>query len=538
MPVSDAAHDASLLAIFREEFDEISARLEYVAVRIAASPEPADVDEAFRALHTLKGNCYAMGYEQMGRLVHAFEDVLRELKDDNRVGRDVGEVLLDVNDRLRRMVNDTALLAPDELLHRIRRLDERAPPPAPGRAEPPATDAAGRAGTIGSRPVAAAAQKQARDSLTIPVGVAELDALFSAVEGFRSRLLNAGETALARRAEELSRILLTVRKLPIERLATRLQRVALETARSLGRPARLVVNGQNQNADAAVVQDLTVVLPHMIRNAIDHGIESADERQRAGKPAEGMVRVSFAEEHGAFVVDIEDDGRGLSPDAIAASAVKRGLVSAEEVAQMSDEDRLRLSFRAGVSTSERVTEVSGRGIGLDVVAAVVQRHRGRVDIASQPGRGTRFELSFPVLFRWEEYLVVLLDHREVGLPVRYVREVVPDGVSDDAAAEPGVVSHRDETLPVLTLPELQPHQARVDGRPLVVLQVGERAAALPVDALGGFAATLVQALPGRNPPPCIAGLGQTAEGGILWGVDLEEVFREFESYRVKTPRNR
>jgi two-component system, chemotaxis family, sensor kinase CheA len=524
-------HDPSLLAVFRDELDDLAARLEQAGVALGRAWDDARIDEAFRALHTLKGNALSLGYAGMGALMHEGEAALLRLRAAGGAAADaaaIGDLLLDVTDAIRRMAADPAAAAPPALLARLMELAADAAP-VPAAAGPDASPAAGPDARL---PAAPPPDAEAREALTIPVGIAELDALFSSLGGLRAGLLNRGETALARRAEELARMLLAVRKMPVERLATRLHRVARETSRAVERPARLVVDGEGLHADAAVVQDLATVLPHMIRNAIDHGLEPEADRVRRGKPAEGTVRLRFVQEHGAFVVVVEDDGRGMDPEQIAASAVRRGLIAADEAARLSDEERLQLIFRPGLSTRERVTEVSGRGVGMDVVAAVVRRHRGRTGIASEPGRGTRFELRFPVLFRWEEYLVVELDHREVGLPVRHVREVLPAGLAPEEVPRTGTARRGGVTMPLLAFRDLDPRAGATAGRPAVVLELEDGRAVLPVDRLAGFAATLVQALPGRHAPH-LAGIGQTAAGGILWGIDLDEVSRRPAAYRLE-----
>ena len=525
--------DPRWIELFRREFDDMAERLDVAADALQRAYSVEQVNEAFRALHTIKGNAYAIGLGGLGDLAHRVEMALGLIR-DGRGARDasLGELLLDVTDTLRRMVDAPAHAATPELLARIARLVPEeaaaaAPPSAP--AETQTTVPA----QSGARPGASAnpSTSTRAENLVIPVDVTELNELVAATEALRALAQADGDHVLARRAEDLSRGLLAIRHLGVSKIVPRLRRLVRDTARNLNKPINLVIEGEELDGDAAVIRDLSEALPHMLRNAIDHGIEKPGEREAVGKPAEGRLVLRFMQSSDAFIVEVEDDGRGMDPDAILEKALRKDLVTEEEGARMGRNERLALIFRAGFSTKEEATAVSGRGVGMDIVAAVIERHRGRIDIETRRGGGSRFVLRFPILFRYEEYLVVDLDSRPIGLPVRYVAEIVER--EDAPVVEDGLVVFRGEALPVIGFKDLDPLFGGSERRALVVLGFEQGRMAIAVDALDGFAGTLIQPLPGRSEADYMAGVGQAPDGRQLWGIDLETVARHVAEYRVE-----
>ena len=538
--------DPRWVELFRREFDDMAERLDAAADTLSRGYNSDDVNAAFRALHTIKGNSYAIGLGGVGDLAHRVERLLGLMR-DGAVAQSpvIGELLLDVTETLRRLVDSPTSTAPLALLTRVAAL-------APGDAElavtpgvlPPLSDAAepppippgmtAADGPTQSSPAAPAAAPRAAtrvENLVIPVDVNDLDELVAATEALRALAQADGDFLLARRAEDLSRGLLAIRHLGVSKIVPRLRRLVRDTARTLGKPVQLTIEGEELDGDAAVIRDLSEALPHLLRNAIDHGIEKPGEREAVSKPPEGRITIRFEQSSDAFIVEVEDDGRGMDPDSILEKALRRELITEEEGARMDRDARLALIFRAGFSTRDEATETSGRGVGMDVVADVVERHRGRVDIDTRRGGGTRFTLRFPILFRYEEYLVVDLDHRPIGLPVRYVAEIIER--QDAPVVEDGLVVFRGEPLPVIGFSDLDPRFGGSERRALVVLGFEQGRMAIAVDGLDGFAGTLIQPLPARSSTDYIAGVGQAPDGRQLWGIDLEKVGRDVEPYRVE-----
>lgn len=550
------AVDPRWVQLFRTEFDELAERLERSAEALVRAYDVEQVNAAFRALHTIKGNSLAIGMAGVGELAHRFERALGLLRDGRGApDRSLGELLSDVTHAMRRMVDTSEQHVPTELLDRIAALvpddadggrplvfaaqpkpaapadvDGDEPPPIPPgmQGAPPGSPQAIAAAAAAS---ASTSVQGIRENLVIPVDVNDLDSLVAATEALRALAQKDGDDLLARRAEDLSRGLLAIRHLGVSKIIPRLRRMVRDTARTLGKPIHFTIEGEELDGDAAVIRDLSEALPHLLRNAIDHGLEKPGERENLAKPNEGQLTLRFMETSDAFVVEIQDDGRGMDPDAILERALARDLVTEEEGARMDRDERLRLIFRPGFSTRDQATELSGRGVGMDIVADIVERHRGRIDIRTRRGAGSTFVLRFPVLFRYEEYLVVDLDGRPIGLPIRFVAEIIER--EDAPVVEDGLVVLHGEALQVLGFADLDPDFGGSDRRALVVLGLEHGRMAMAVDALDGFTGTLIQPLPNRSAADYLAGVGQAPDGRQLWGIDLEVVARQPEAYRVE-----
>src|SRR4029077_16313906 len=219
-------------------------------------------------------------------------------------------------------------------------------------------------------------QRHARD----PVRAKLSDAL-----AFQSRVL-----------DELHKCVLKIRMVPVEQLFRRFPRLVRDVAKQCGKDVALELSGQNTDLDKSILDALAEPLMHLVRNAVDHGIEPADERLTSGKPARGTIYLN-AYHHGTqVVIEVRDDGHGIDPVQLRARAVEKGVLKAEEAKRLTDQETLNLIFESGFSTASEVTEVSGRGIGMDVVRTVLDRLKGTVHVSSQRGRGTTIQLRAPL----------------------------------------------------------------------------------------------------------------------------------------------
>ena len=225
--------------------------------------------------------------------------------------------------------------------------------------------------------------------------------------------------------------IMTVRMMPLELVTDRLPRIVRDLAHQSGKQVAFEVLGQNIELDRAILEELNDVLIHLVRNAIDHGVESPEQRAAAGKPPKAVIRVRAGRERDWVWIRVEDDGRGMDPDRIARAAIARGLVSAERAAAMEPREKLLLCCLPGVSTAESVTDISGRGVGMDVVKSRVDAFGGALQIDSQPGRGAAVTLRLPLTLAIIRILLVEVRGQEFGLPVSHVlrtAQMDPDDV--------------------------------------------------------------------------------------------------------------
>jgi two-component system chemotaxis sensor kinase CheA len=341
-------------------------------------------------------------------------------------------------------------------------------------------------------------------------------------------------STIAELVEEVRDSALQLRMIKIGGTFARFQRVVRDVARDLGKDIVLEVSGEETELDKTVVEKLGDPLMHLVRNAMDHGIESSERRLAAGKPVRGTVGLNAFHESGNIVIEVKDDGGGLDRDRIMKKAIDRGLIEAHE--SLSDEQIFRLIFEPGFSTAAEVTNISGRGVGMDVVKRNVEAMRGSVHVRSQPGQGTTVSVRLPLT-------LAIIDGFLVGVgPTSYVvpLETVEECVELKSEGEAHYTNLRGEVLPFIRLREvfgLPPNSSRRES--VVVLRHGNLRAGLVVDTLLGEFQTVIKPLNAVfNRARCISGstiLG-TGEVGLILDVavlikDSMQRAREHEDHQ-------
>ncbi|MBL8699078.1 MAG: chemotaxis protein CheA [Alphaproteobacteria bacterium] len=233
-------------------------------------------------------------------------------------------------------------------------------------------------------------------------------------------MIAQGLEALGMYMRELQESVMAIRMQPVKSVFARMPRIVRDVSAKLGKQVRLVTNGENTEVDKTVIEEIADPLTHMIRNSMDHGIETPAERLAAGKPAEGTIHLSASHRGGRIVIAVEDDGRGINRDKVLRLAKERGLVA--PTAQLSDEEIDNLIFAAGFSTADAVTDISGRGVGMDVVRRNIQALGGRVTIQSTPGKGSRFTLTLPLTLAVLDGMVLSVGSERYILPINSIVE--------------------------------------------------------------------------------------------------------------------
>ncbi|HYL11779.1 MAG TPA: chemotaxis protein CheA [Terriglobales bacterium] len=309
---------------------------------------------------------------------------------------------------------------------------------------------------------------------------------FADAMGFQARVLN-----------DLQRAVMKIRMVPVEQLFRRFPRIVRDVARQCGKEVELVLTGQETDLDKSILDAIAEPLTHMVRNAVSHGIEPAEERQRMGKGAKGTIQLNAYHQGNQVIVEVSDDGRGVNVPQVRAKAIEMGLVTAQEATRLSDTEVLDFIFRPGFSTAEEITEVSGRGVGMDVVQSVLQRMKGTVGVETGAGEGTTFRLKLPLTLAIIKALMFIVEERLYAIPLNSVAEIARARESEVHQVDNHeVLQLRKQMLALLRLGHLPPDGPERFSRKffVLVIHVGEKKFGLIVDGLVGEEELVIKAL--------------------------------------------
>jgi two-component system, chemotaxis family, sensor kinase CheA len=313
-------------------------------------------------------------------------------------------------------------------------------------------------------------------------------------------LKNRFSDAMSKQAQTLNalqRSVMKIRMVPVEQLFRRFPRVLRDASKACGKEVELVTVGQDTDLDKSILDALAEPITHLLRNAVDHGIETPEQRVAQGKSPQGFVKLNAYHQANHVVIEISDDGRGIDPEKVVAKAVERGLLSAEDAARYTEQQKLDLIFESGLSTATEVTEISGRGVGMDVVRSVLGRLKGTVHIISNPGRGTTFRLTLPLTLAIIKALLFSVGDQFYAVPLNTVVEISRasyDQVHKVDNCE--VLRMRDEVITLARLSRMMPqaHEASISKFFVVVVGIGERRFGLIVDKLVGEDELVIKAM--------------------------------------------
>jgi two-component system, chemotaxis family, sensor kinase CheA len=343
---------------------------------------------------------------------------------------------------------------------------------------------------------------------------------FADAMGFQARVLN-----------DLQRSVMKVRMVPVEQLFRRFPRMVRDVSRLCGRKVELVISGQDTDVDKTLLDAIAEPLTHIVRNAISHGIESPEDRISVNKPAHGTIRLEAYHQGNQLIVEIRDDGSGIDPEKVKARALKQGLASAEEVALFSEAEILDMVFRPGFSTAEEITEVSGRGVGLDVVRSVLYRLKGSVEIQTRVGEGTTFRMKLPLTLAIIKALLFRVEQRLYAIPLNAVAEIARANESDLHRVDNyEVLQLRNQVLPLLRMGRRGTE--RTDHRAgkifILVISFGERKLGLIVDAMEGEEELVIKTLDDQTvATDLVSGASILGDGRVVLIMNLAAIMERF-----------
>ena len=336
---------------------------------------------------------------------------------------------------------------------------------------------------------------------------------------------------------DLQNSVMKTRMQPIGRLFQKYPRIARDLARQLGKDVELTLVGEETEVDKTMIEDLADPLIHLIRNAVDHGVESPDERRLAGKRPKSVVRLEARQEGDHIVLIIADDGRGMSPERIRAKAIEKNIISEEDANTLDDRQSLNLIFLPGFSTMSQASAVSGRGVGMDVVKTNIQKLNGTIEIRSEPGNGSVFTISLPLTLAILPVLLVLLGDQPFALPLSMVREILPidpQRMQEVGGRETLVV--RGEVLPVIALSRLLGWPQVQEPEYGVLMQAAERSFILAVDNFAGRDDAVIKALDDFRPRG-VAGVTTLSNGQIVLILDMKELLADLATVADRDARS-
>ncbi len=535
--ISGFASDPELGGMFVADALEHLGTIESVVLKLETAPNDATLlNDLFRPFHTVKGNAGVIGLMSIQEVAHRVETLLDLARSGlHAIGPVDIEVVLAAVDLLTLMTHDLPARADGQLFtdvterrrELLARIDRQIAGTAagghaavvPSSASPAA--AAERGSVDAGLPATEAGLMDGLDPMmprrddgqsTVKVNTQKLDSLVDLVGELviaqsiltEGRALAQGDERLARQfaqvkriTSELQRQAMAMRMVPIRQTFQKMSRLVSDLARKSGKAMALKLSGEDTELDRKVVEQITDPLMHMVRNMVDHGVESAAVRQAAGKPSRAEFRLSAYHQAGAIVVEVADDGAGLDTDRILTKARALGMVQEDE--SLAPEDIHQLIFRPGFSTTDRVTETSGRGVGMDVVRRNIEELRGRVDITTTRGVGTTFTLRLPLTLATVDGLMLSVGAERFVIPIFAVRESLrPTRAQVHTIGEQAcVIQVRERLIPALHLGRLwNIPGAQPDATAATVVIVEDNGApiALVVDDLLGKQAVVIKGL--------------------------------------------
>ena len=523
-----------MIAVYVQDAEDLIENAEQALLKIGKSPKDAKepIREALRAMHTLKGNSGLMGMNDIERLGHKLETLWQLVGDDILPdATDIIKLSLKIVDIFRKTVASISqggngkILAfagfsdlLDEMIQAGRRADSE-PPPA---ALPPTPVAPAN---FAPKPVPEKTEEKAQVrgesetglaspiSRSIRVSIDKLDQLNNLVgelaiaeamvthntdlQGLRLDNFDRSAHQLRLITTEIQDVSMALRMIPLDATMKKMIRLVHDLSIKAGKKVDLQLAGTETEVDRTVAELISDPLVHMVRNSIDHGIETPEDRRKAGKSETGILRIQARHQAGEVLIVISDDGRGLNRDKILKKGIERGLLKAGS--PCSDEDIYALIFEAGFSTADKITDVSGRGVGMDVVRKNIEKIRGRVEIRTEVGIGTTFTIHIPLTLAIIQGMMVRVGRERFIIPLRSIRESIRPQTHDcsTVVGRGETITIRGDLLPLFRLSRLFDTKDAIEKLEegiVVVIQEGNTSAALLVDELLGQQQTVVKNL--------------------------------------------
>ncbi len=505
-------HDLFISEV-REHLKSIS---ELVLVLESDHKDRATIDSLFRSAHSVKGMAASMGFKQIAELAHGMENLMDRVRQGLDVDAALFDILLSGESALSSMVDDIengtgAGRDTADLLAKIAAYD-----PSDRTASESASavaDARDEVGTAGIETPLAARGESPVFQQTVKIKTTVLDRLLQTTgelvtvkhrlsmtsKSLRNRDFSEAMESLGKYIRELHDQVMAVRLIPLSLITERFPRMIRDLARESGKEVTFSMSGVEIELDRSILELLGDPLAHILRNSLDHGIETPSEREAIGKVSTGRVSISVARDKDQVEIRVQDDGRGIDPDKIASVAVAKGFIPKEKASSLSVEEKLLLICHPGFSTAEKVTGISGRGVGMDVVRTTIQSLSGSMSIESETGKGSTFVLRLPLTVAIINVLLVTAGKLTLAVPLTAVERTLELKSDEIALIDDEEVFFLDEGMvPVVSLStilDIDTGAQNKDTSPIFIAEIKGRKIGVKVDRLLGNHEVFVKPLP-------------------------------------------
>lgn len=548
---------------FIVEAEEILEQLDPLFVEFEQTQDAEIINEIFRGMHTLKGAAGFLGFQNVVDVAHRAETILKKVREGEiPISAEITDAILKAVDTLRILISH--IKAKEEVTENIQPvldLLDKALEKAFGQRPEKTEEIEQKIEKAETEEIEAKPSKpeevltqvpKEKEVATLRVDVERIDKVMDLAGEIvlaRNRLLNlsnkleakyAGDehieglletTAfLDRVTSDLQLAVMKMRMQPLQKVFVKFPRMVRDLTRTLGKEVDLEIIGEDTEVDKSVIEHIGDPLVHIIRNSIDHGIEFPEERLSKGKPSKGKIVINAYQKGTQIVIDISDDGKGIDYEAVKAKAITKGLITLEEAEKMSEEAIINLIFLPGFSTKDTSTELSGRGVGMDVVRSNVAKLNGYVEIFTEKDRGTTFRISLPLTLAIIQAMMVQVGDEIYAIPQSMIEETLRIGI-DEIKEVTGqrVLIIRERVLPLFLLNEILATSGGTenDKKYILVASVGDRRFCISVDSVIGQEEIVIKSINGIDSEECgIMGATITGDGKVVLILDLAVLSRK------------
>jgi len=551
---------------FIVEAEEILEQIDPLFVELEnKGQDPEIINEIFRGMHTLKGAAGFLGFQNVVDVAHRAETILKKVREGEiSISPELTDAILKAVDTLKILIahikakeEPTENIQPvldllDKALEKASQKEVSEPQEPVEKITELEHKEVETKTTEPKEPQAPKEKEKEKEVSTLRVDIARIDKVMDLAGEIvlaRNRLLNLSnkleakyggdehieglvETTafLDRVTSDLQLAVMKMRMQPLQKVFVKFPRMVRDLARTLGKEVDLEIIGEDTEVDKSVIEHIGDPLVHIIRNSIDHGIELPEERVAKGKPSKGKIVINAYQKGTQIVIDISDDGKGIDYEAVKAKAITKGLITLEEAEKMSEEAIINLIFLPGFSTKDVSTELSGRGVGMDVVKSNVAKLNGYVEIFTEKDKGTTFRISLPLTLAIIQAMMVQVGDEIYAIPQSMIEETLRIGINEiKEVTGQRVLTIRNRVLPLFMLNEIlgTSGSAETDRKYILVASVGDRRFCISVDSVLGQEEIVIKTINGVDSEECgIMGATITGDGKVVLILDLAVLSRK------------